>query len=102
MILLALVAGMAFAGCNKEESVVEQIADKILSYGADKVTIYSWTTSGYKEIKTNVDFDIEVPFLIYYETVTTYKELLEPHYVLLDNCTHVFRNPTGGPVYIYF
>ena len=32
MILLALAAGMAFAGCSDEESLSEQIADQIQSY----------------------------------------------------------------------
>ena len=102
MILLALAAGMAFAGCSDEESLSEQIADQIQSYGADKATIYSLETGGYKVFKENVDFDIEVPFLVYYETVSTYKNFKEAHYILLDNCNHVYQNPTGGPVHLYF
>lgn len=67
MILLALVAGMAFAGCSDDEEVVqpkttaEQIAEQILSYGAEVADVY-WgdAITPFR----NVKFEIKVPFFI--------------------------------------
>lgn len=102
MILLLIAAGCALAGCSEEDSLAEQIAGRIRSCGADKATIHTLAGSGYTVFKENVEFDIEVPFLVYYETIETYKEMEEPHYILLDDCCHIYRSPQGGAVHLYF
>lgn len=93
---------MAFASCSDEESLTEEIADKIASYNMEKATIYMWTPDGYELYKQNVAFEIEEPFLIYYETVEYYTEVDVKHYLLLDNCNHIFRNPQNSYVELYF
>ena len=102
LVLLALALGMAFASCSGEETLTEEIADKIASYDMKRATIYMWTPEGYELYKSNVAFTIEKPFLVYYETVEYYTELEVKHYLLLDDCCHIFRNPKNAFVELYF
>ena len=65
MILLALVAGMAFAGCSDDEEVqpkttAEQIAEQIMALGASTASVYSDIAWDFQ----NVAFEIKVPFLV--------------------------------------
>lgn len=66
LILLTLFAGMAFASCDDDEQVLpkttaEQIAEQILSYGAEVADVY-WgdAITPFRDVK----FEIKVPFFI--------------------------------------
>ena len=106
MVLLALVAGMAFAGCSDEESLSEQIAGQIEGYGSKRATIYMWSPDGYEVYKSWVAYELEVPFLVYYETVEHgQKDVEVKHSLLLEDCTRISRTVDGtvdGIVELYF
>lgn len=102
LILLALAAGMAFAGCSDEESLSEQIAGQIEGYGSKLATIYMWSPDGYDVYKSNVTYELEVPFLVYYEMVEYgMKDLEIKHSLLLEDCTRISRT-ADGVVELYF
>lgn len=103
--LLLFVIGIAFVSCNDEEILSEQIAAKISSYGSNTATIYVWKSEDYEVYKSNVAFEIEIPFLVYSEVVKDYyyteKEVEVKHYLLLDDCCYMYKNP-DEPIQLYF
>ena len=68
MILLALVAGMAFAGCSDDDSLAEQNAERILSYNRQVEIVADYLPAGKQKIYANLA--IEIPYLVLKEGET--------------------------------
>ena len=98
MILLALVAGMAFAGCSDDEEQVvpkttaEQIAEQIISFGASSASVYWGENSSYQDIPV----EIEVPFFVVTRDEGT------PYYLLLENLQYMYFIDSMNRIVLYF
>ena len=66
--LLALVAGMAFAGCSDDDSLAEQNAERILSYNRQVEIVADYLPTGKQKIYANLA--IEIPYLVLKEGET--------------------------------
>ena len=100
MILLALVAGMAFAGCSDDEEQVlpkttaDQIAEEILSYGIKEATI-RW--GGDMGLSEEVTFEIESPFLIAQKEGEDFCT-----YFPLEKLLYLYYSETSNYLILYF
>ena len=94
LLLLALVAGMAFAGCSDDEEVkpdmAEQIAAKIASFTPKQVNIHSDRLGTYND----ASYKIEIPFLIIENESDNHV------YLRLDNLIRMWY--VSGTLYLYF
>ena len=68
MILLALVAGMAFAGCSDDDSLAEQNAKRILSYNRQVEIVADYLPAEKQKVYANLA--IEIPYLVLKEGET--------------------------------
>lgn len=66
--LLALVAGMAFAGCSDDDSLAEQNAERILSYNRQMEIVADYLPAEKQKVYANLA--IEIPYLVLKEGET--------------------------------
>lgn len=111
IVVMILFVAFTFLGCNNDsddeivfpKSRAELIAEKISSYNTDKAILYRWNLDKLEKFEEDVTFEIEVPFLIYYDSIFhNFGNTAVKHYLLLDDCCHIYRYPGEHSVMLYF